>query len=205
SWEPLGDAAAMLKKGDLKFRLQGEKLKGEFVLAKMRSSRMGSKGTEWLLIKKRDEFAKPGNNLDKLDYSELTKRSLNEIAGDKDSAEWQSNRKAATRKGSEWLNEEAAPKRKTAKKKTNSIPHDSSTKTGAKKSPSTKAISAQLESLAGAHRAPMPAAIHPMLATLVEYPFDDDQWLFEVKWDGYRSVAFIQDGKARLISRNQNQ
>src|SRR5437764_7505005 len=102
SWEPLGDPAAMVKKGDLKFRLQGEKLKGEFVLAKMRSSRMGSKGTEWLLIKKRDEFAKPGNNLDKLDYSVLTKRSLNEIAGDKDSAEWQSNRKAATRKGSEW-------------------------------------------------------------------------------------------------------
>ena len=42
TWEPLGDAAAMLKKGDLKFKLHGEKLKGEFVLAKMRSSRMGS-------------------------------------------------------------------------------------------------------------------------------------------------------------------
>src|SRR2546423_13547680 len=207
SWEPLGDAAAMLKKGDLKFRLQGEKLKGEFVLAKMRSSRMGSKGTEWLLIKKKDEFAKPGSgdNLDKLDYSVLTKRSLNEIAGDKDSAEWQSNRKAATRKSSEWLNEEAASKRKTAKKKTNSIPHDSSTKAGAKKSAPTKASLAQLESLAGAHRGPMPAVIHPMLATLVEQPFDDDQWLFEVKWDGYRAVTFIQDGKARLVSRNQNQ
>src|SRR5437667_2233829 len=71
SWEPLGDPAAMLKKGDLKFRLQGKKLKGEFVLAKMRSSRTGSKGTEWLLIKKKDEFAKPGSgdNLVKLDYS----------------------------------------------------------------------------------------------------------------------------------------
>jgi len=46
TWEALGDAAAMLKKGDLKFKLHGEKLKGEFVLAKMRSSRMGSKGTE---------------------------------------------------------------------------------------------------------------------------------------------------------------
>src|SRR5262249_32556373 len=106
SWEPLGDPAAMLKKGDLKFRLNGEKLKGEFVLAKMRSSRMGSKGTEWLLIRKRDEFAKHGssNNLDKLDYSVLTNRNLNEIAGDKDSAEWQSNRKMTTRKNAEWLN-----------------------------------------------------------------------------------------------------
>src|SRR5437763_12021596 len=201
SWEPLGDAAAMLKKGDLKFRLQGEKLKGEFVLAKMRSSRMGSKGTEWLLIKKKDEFAKPGagDNLEELDYSVLTNRSLNEIAGDKDSAEWQSNRKAATRKGAEWLNKEAAPKRKAAKKKTNSIPHDSSTKTSAKKSAPTKAISAQLESLAGAHRTPMPAAIYPMLATLVEDPFDDDPWLFEVMWGGYRALNFLQDARAQLV------
>src|SRR2546421_8835542 len=57
SWEPLGDAAAMLKKGDLKFLLHGEKLNGEFVLARMRSRRPGSKGTEWLLIKKRDSGA----------------------------------------------------------------------------------------------------------------------------------------------------
>src|SRR5438876_11294577 len=46
TWEPLGDAREMLKKGDLKFRLEGEKLKGEFVLARMRSRRPGSKGTE---------------------------------------------------------------------------------------------------------------------------------------------------------------
>jgi bifunctional non-homologous end joining protein LigD len=50
----------------------------------------------------------------------------------------------------------------------------------------------------------MPREIHPMLATLVEQPFDDPQWLYEVKWDGYRAVAFIHEGKARLVSRNQN-
>lgn len=43
-----------------------------------------------------------------------------------------------------------------------------------------------------------------MLATLVEKPFDDQQWLFEVKWDGYRAVTFIRDGGVRLLSRNQN-
>jgi len=43
-----------------------------------------------------------------------------------------------------------------------------------------------------------------MLATLVEEPFDDPQWIYEVKWDGYRAVAFIGNGKARLVSRNQN-
>src|SRR5579859_5864679 len=106
TWQPLGDEHAMLNKGDLKFQLNGEKLKGEFVLAKMRSRRPGSKGTEWLLIKKKDQSARPGFNIDKLDYSVLTKRSLNEIAGDEGSDEWQSNRKAGgktVRKGAEWL------------------------------------------------------------------------------------------------------
>ena len=43
-----------------------------------------------------------------------------------------------------------------------------------------------------------------MLATLVDDPFDDQQWLFEIKWDGYRAVSFIHDGRAKLVSRNQN-
>src|SRR5436305_125153 len=50
TWEPLGDAHAMLEKGDLKFRLKGKKLNGEFVLARMRSKRHASNGTEWLMI-----------------------------------------------------------------------------------------------------------------------------------------------------------
>ena len=50
----------------------------------------------------------------------------------------------------------------------------------------------------------MPSAIHPMLATSIEHPFDDPEWLFEIKWDGYRAVAFITNGKVRLVSRNQN-
>jgi bifunctional non-homologous end joining protein LigD len=103
-----------MAKGDLKFRLHGEKLNGEFVLAKMRSRRPGSKGTEWLLIKKNDESMKPNFDIDKLDYSVLTKRSLNEIAGDNGSDEWQSNRKAAVRKGAEWLLEDDKKSRKKA-------------------------------------------------------------------------------------------
>jgi bifunctional non-homologous end joining protein LigD len=50
----------------------------------------------------------------------------------------------------------------------------------------------------------MPREIDPMLATLVEEPFDDPQWIYEVKWDGYRAVAFLRQGKAALVSRNQN-
>jgi len=56
--------------------------------------------------------------------------------------------------------------------------------------------------LAGAPKAPFPHGVEPMLATLVDGPFDREGWSFEVKWDGYRSLAAIQAGKARLVSRN---
>jgi bifunctional non-homologous end joining protein LigD len=52
---------------------------------------------------------------------------------------------------------------------------------------------------------PMPQAIYPMLAESVNEPFDSKDWLFEIKWDGYRAIAFIENGKARLVSRNQNE
>ncbi len=133
-WQPLGDALEMLREGDLKFRLNGSKLKGEFVLAKMRSHRPGSKGTEWLLIKKRDESAKAGFNIDKLDYSALTRRTLADIAHDVGSAEWESNRKSATRKRAKWLNDpaptgftESAPPATAAKPKKKSAPRTRAT------------------------------------------------------------------------------
>ncbi|GAC1513753.1 MAG: hypothetical protein NVS1B11_27020 [Terriglobales bacterium] len=50
----------------------------------------------------------------------------------------------------------------------------------------------------------MPQAVHPMLALSTETPFDGDDWLFEIKWDGYRAVSFIENGKVRFVSRNQN-
>jgi len=48
----------------------------------------------------------------------------------------------------------------------------------------------------------MPAGIKPMLATLVNEPFDDFLWSYEVKWDGYRSIAYIRKGEVSLSSRN---
>jgi len=48
----------------------------------------------------------------------------------------------------------------------------------------------------------MPGFISPMLATLIDAPFDDEGWLFEVKWDGYRALAYVQRGKVQLKSRN---
>ena len=50
----------------------------------------------------------------------------------------------------------------------------------------------------------MPADLKPMLATLVDEPFTDSNWQFELKLDGYRALAYIQNGKAELRSRNNN-
>ncbi len=54
-----------------------------------------------------------------------------------------------------------------------------------------------------ARKARMPSIIKPMLATLVDDPFSDPEWIFETKWDGFRSVCFIKNGKVRFVSRNQ--
>ena len=56
----------------------------------------------------------------------------------------------------------------------------------------------------GAKQAAMPRVIQPMLATLVDEPFSDPDWLFETKWDGIRALCFLSQGKARFVTRNQN-
>lgn len=48
----------------------------------------------------------------------------------------------------------------------------------------------------------MPHRIKPMLATLVDEPFDDENWLFEIKWDGYRAIAYMDDSNFEILSRN---
>src|SRR5215470_11006502 len=83
TFEILGDipGEAQLTRGDLKFRLHGEKLKGDFAIVHMKP-RPGAKGkgNEWLLIKKRDEFASPGWDVEALAYSVLSGRTQEEIA-----------------------------------------------------------------------------------------------------------------------------
>ncbi len=48
----------------------------------------------------------------------------------------------------------------------------------------------------------LPEKIAPMLATLVDEPFDSPGWIYEVKWDGYRAIAMIKNGHVELSSRN---
>jgi len=49
---------------------------------------------------------------------------------------------------------------------------------------------------------PMPHEIKPMLAKLTDGPFDSEEWIFEIKWDGYRAIAEIEKGEVNLYSRN---
>lgn len=51
-------------------------------------------------------------------------------------------------------------------------------------------------------KAAFPKSLQPMLATLVDAPFDEAGWVYEVKWDGYRAIAHINKGKVSLLSRN---
>src|SRR5216684_7563959 len=112
------EAAAMLAKGDLKFRLKGKKLNGDFALIKMRGRRPGSKGNEWLLIKKHDDAAVEGYDVDEFDQSVLSKRSLAEIAGDQGSAEWKSRPAGRGKLKAAWLADAVAKldKKNLAKK-----------------------------------------------------------------------------------------
>jgi bifunctional non-homologous end joining protein LigD len=52
-----------------------------------------------------------------------------------------------------------------------------------------------------AHADPLPRDVKPMLTTLVEAPFDDERWLFELKWDGYRAIAVVEKDGVTLTSR----
>src|ERR1700723_2403244 len=77
------EADAMLAKGDLKFRLKGKRLKGDFALVHMKARRTGSKGNEWLLIKKKDADVVAGLDIDKNKTSVLTNRTRPRMAGTK--------------------------------------------------------------------------------------------------------------------------
>jgi bifunctional non-homologous end joining protein LigD len=252
TWEPLSpvpvngeyvpgtekEAAAMLAKGDLKFRLKGKRLKGDFALVHIKARRPGSKGNEWLLIKKKDDHVVAGFDIDKYDTSVLTGRTMAQIAGDEGSAEWKSSRPASRGKvKAAWLADaiaradlkkkkaltaesaEGAEKNKkkghrpaarsavraedTAAASEAATSKEKASKSKNKKSSANSAASA-VKTIPGAELRPIPAVIHPMLATPTEKAFDNPDWLFEIKWDGYRAVAFIESGRVRLMSRTQN-
>lgn len=163
-----------LKQGNLKFRLHGKKLKGEFVLVKLN----GKSENAWLLIKHNDEFA--------------VKETYN--------SEEHTSKNSPINK---WL---------IKNKKTNSSPAKASTSeeksenTGNNKSEEEDRV---LIKRKRSHYLPGETTklnhfIKPMLAKETDEPFSAKDWIYEIKWDGYRAIAEINKNNISLYSRNGN-
>lgn len=174
-----------LEAGSVKIILHGTKLNGEFALVKTHG--MGE--NSWLLIKHKDDFASD-KDITKLDESVLTGQTIAEVA--KDAA--QSNKKSAKKLD-----------RQSAKKSDKQLANKSDKQTPGPLA-EQKVISTDLKSLLKkAPKSNIPIGIKPMLATLVDEPFDDPNWIFEVKWDGYRALAFTKKDDVQLLSRANKQ
>lgn len=176
-WAPQGDARKMLKDGNFKFVLFGERLKGGFALVRMKP-RPGEKPARnnWLLIKERDDWAK--DDVDAIEAwttSVKTERSLTMIEAEGESY----------RKGKVYApGDVKVAAKKTAKRK-------GAAKTSLAKKPERKS---RLRAA--------PQFVPPQLAKLADAPPAGEGWLHEIKFDGYRIIVVVKDGKARLFTRN---
>lgn len=135
---------------------------------------MHGKDKEWLLMKGKDEFV---TKKDFDQHSVLTGRTLKEIENDKESDTW-----------------ESSPKKKTAKVDILDEANDTVSGSNDGFTPDDVANAKQLKSF--------PEGWRPQLATLTDEVFDNDDWIFENKFDGYRALIEIKDGKVNLVSRN---
>jgi len=171
-----------LETGSLKIKLHGKKLEGEFALVKTH----GMGDNAWLMIKHNDEYAST-KDVTKQDESVLSGKTIE-----------------AVEKGSEkvWKNghEESIKKSKTAADKTVEKAKASGKSKAVKMAGAdAKDTAALLKKLPKSN---IPIGMKPMLATLVNEPFDDPDWVYEVKWDGYRALGFVKKGDVELLSRN---
>jgi len=175
-----------LEAGSLKFRLHGEKLQGEFALVKTHG--MGENG--WLLIKHNDEFAS-ADDITKKDKSVLSDKTIEKM--EKTSGKvWQHGHE-----------EDVDTLNKSGKKKAPRKPAEGMVDEADIGTPLVAPPAVDVEELIkSAPKSAIPTDIKPMKATLVDEPFDSPDWLFEVKWDGYRAIAPINKGEVSLISRN---
>ena len=166
TWEPVGDPDEGLAKGDLKFILHGARLKGKWVLVRMKPKRgERSKHENWLLIKERDEYAGPEKKpiIERALTSARSGRTMEEIAAG--NVAWEKGFRFGEAGGND---------------------------TAGKRLPRKSGATARFE---------RPGFVEPQLATLSEAPPAGDNWLHEIKFDGYRVQAAIGAGGARLYTR----
>ena len=201
-WMPEGikDVDAALRKGDFKFALGGEKLKGSWVLVRMRNDREHGKRTNWLLIKHHDDFERQQGSVLDEDRSVASGRSMDQIAagtgrGPKSfmlngnaarnpSAVWHSS------KGGEVKNQEkdkASTNKRSPNKQLAEKPSKNAPVKGLARHPS------KVEA--------MPTFVAPQLCKAVSRAPYGDNWVHEIKFDGYRIQMRVEDGDVSLRTR----
>ncbi|MGI8951294.1 MAG: DNA ligase D [Chitinophagaceae bacterium] len=180
--------------GSLKFVMHGKKLKGEFALVKIKNNEDNS----WLLIKHKDEYA-TAEDITKKDKSVQSNKTIEQVEKTSDKI-WKSNR-SSSQKNSD---EETTSQKKSASNKT-TVKKNSKNNSGENSQEINTAneIDEHIQSLLNKGiKAEFPESLKPMLATLTEKPFDNSNWIFEIKWDGYRAVSFLKNGNINIYSRN---
>jgi bifunctional non-homologous end joining protein LigD len=177
AFAPLGDAAAGVAKGHLKFVLAGTKLKGAWALVRMKP-RAGESRENWLLIKERDEHVRPHAEYDLLadrPQSAASGRSMEEIAA------------AGQLYEGPRVGDAAGP--------------DPAAGTAAGVPAGSRTVEA-VATASGAVAGPMPLDAPFQLATLVAEAPEGGEWIHEVKYDGYRVRVALERGRARVLTRH---
>jgi bifunctional non-homologous end joining protein LigD len=189
-WMPEGDenVDAALRKGDLKFVLAGDKLKGSWVLVRMKNDRERGKRNNWLLIKHRDGYEREaGDSVLARDRSVASGRTMEQIAAGKGRGP-----KPFMAAGSKVKARDPA-----------SVWHSNrpSRSTAAKRSAARlqAPTSARLRSKAVAGKAP--AFISPQLCRPVTRPPSGKGWVHEIKLDGYRVQLHVKNGTVAMLTR----
>ena len=191
-WSAAGNPLESIAAGKLDFILHGEKLRGgwKLVRTRLQSARGGGK-PQWLLIKRDDAYARD-TDTDALVETEPGPESSRHIG-----RQWISGK--GERKGAAVANIATTRKPAANCKKL--------AKSAVKKTPRRKRANpfdwhAAALALHGAKGRDFPAGFKPQLTTLREAPPRGEDWLHEVKWDGYRLLADLDGGNVRLRSRN---
>ena len=172
------------REGSIKIRMHGKKLKGEFALVRTR----GRGDNSWLLIKHRDKNATE-TDIRKKDKSVVSNKSIEQMERNKEAREWKSNRSAIHN----------STKLSTKRK---GMDHRLKSNAAAENDSSVENI---LQSITKKVKSKIPSDLKPMLATLVDKPFDDEGWSYEIKWDGFRSISYLHKGDVDIRSRNNKE
>jgi bifunctional non-homologous end joining protein LigD len=198
-WSPEGAKSTQdaFDAGDLKFTLEGAKLKGSWVLVRMRGDRFGGKRTNWLLIKHRDAAANSGSGdavLDE-DLSVASGRTMQQIADGKGKRPkpFMLAAKTPGKADAVWLGKghEDTSKQSVAASKATAQPKIAHAVKAAAKAPRVKPL--MVKSL--------PQFVEPQLAKLVDRPPDLAGWGHEAKFDGYRAQLRVEKGGAVIRTR----